>query len=64
MFADVVASDEAGKEDGGEEGVEANNVGCTHIIFFILIQALLRGQGSRLCSWGKIYVRAHDVVML
>lgn len=34
MFADIVACEEASEEDGGEEGVEVNNVGCTHIIFF------------------------------
>ena len=35
MFADIVAGEEAGKEDGGEEGIEGDNVGCTHIILFL-----------------------------
>ncbi len=43
MFADIVACEEAGEEDGGEEGVEGNNVGYTHIIFFILFKAPMRG---------------------
>jgi hypothetical protein len=34
VFADIVASEEAGEEDGGEEGVEGNDIGCTHIILF------------------------------
>ena len=34
MFADVVAGEKAGEEDGGEDSVEGNNVGCTHIILF------------------------------
>jgi hypothetical protein len=35
VFADIVACEEASEEDGGEEGVEGDDVGCAHIILFL-----------------------------